>query len=166
MAKKKRGKYSFLANQKLRLVILLILIFILGMSLTLSAYFMYMVEDTKTIPYEFIVDEYVGLKADNDAFYFGAVQPTGNSKREFYVSSEQEVNVFISATGDGAEWISVSENAFLLAADEPKQLFLYVGIPADAEFKEYEGQISLLFLRPNLFFSPRENLLAVADESQ
>lgn len=160
---KKNSSQGILSSQRVRLGILLLLIFILGSSLTLTIYTFYMVKDSNTTPYYFIVEDGVGIDAGTDSFAFGATRPSGTSTRHFFLSSETDVRVFLSATGEGSEWIVVSDNGFLLPAGEQKGIAITVIVPDDAPKKRYEGLVHMMFLRANAPFSPRENLLQVRD---
>ena len=89
------------------------------------------------------VVDYVGFNLDPNEINFGAVMPSGGSKRDLELSVNEPTKVEIILQGELAPWVVVSENNFVF--EGKKTVTFMVVIPEDAEYGEYIGRAIILF---------------------
>jgi hypothetical protein len=90
----------------------------------------------------------IGFNIDDDALHFGIVPPGSNAVRSVVIENNQGSRfVVITKTGDFADWVSISENNFILEPLTDKKINFRVTIPSSAEQGNYTGSITVKFYR-------------------
>ncbi|MBL7056570.1 hypothetical protein ISS07_06670 [Candidatus Woesearchaeota archaeon] len=133
---------------KLRNFLLLVVVAIfLSSFLSYKFYSVYIVEDTITLDMEIKVDDHFGLNADTDALKFGRIMPGTSAERGIEVENNASFPLKIVITNSGVfqDWISISDNYFVLDVDDRKKVLFEVTAPDNADFGNYSGKTTILF---------------------
>ena len=106
----------------------------------------YLVQEFRADTY---VDNIVGLNADNDAIHFGIVAPGGEGQRKLIVyTQEHRTQVSVESSGPIAEWISVSENNFIMEPYSSKTIWVVANVPEDTTIPNFRnGTVRVTFRR-------------------
>ncbi|MFH1209898.1 MAG: hypothetical protein V1663_03865 [archaeon] len=85
----------------------------------------------------------------SDQLEFGIVYPDTSASKKIFVQNTdyEKTRVVIKAYGDLKDWVIVSENNFVMNKGEFKNLRVEVLAPEDAEYKDYYGELRIIFLR-------------------
>lgn len=116
---------------------------------TVSMTFILLVQDFKTLDIRLTVANHLGFNADTDKLYLGTV-PRGNiaSRRVIIENKEYEKSVIrLKVLGELKDWITVSENNFVLKKDESKQVEIEATVPENAEPRNYDSRLVITFTR-------------------
>ena len=91
----------------------------------------------------------IGMNADADALHFGTVPRKGTSIRRMGIANNQNYPLFvnISIEGDFTDWISISDNNFILQPKESLQVEFKTTVPKNASFKIYNGTAYIVLRR-------------------
>jgi len=89
----------------------------------------------------------VGFNVDTDAVHFGIVPPGASGERSVVVETDVEARIKIKSSGELAEWVSVSDNDFVLGRDELKKISITASVPTNAKTGKYEGEITISLYR-------------------
>jgi len=76
--------------------------------------------------------------------------PAGSSSTRYvFLSNKKDypLKVYINFYGDFAEWVSVSEDYFVLQPGEEKKLSFTASAPRDAAYGNYTGKARFVFKR-------------------
>ena len=104
--------------------------------------------DTKKIDMHLTVGSYTGFNVDSDAVYFGTIMPYGIVTRTINITNLDKMSlVNMKVYGDMKGWIYVSENNFILGPNENKDVRIMIYVPKDAEYKNYEGELKIRFIK-------------------
>jgi len=80
----------------------------------------------------------VGFNPDKDALHFGTLPRNTMGFRDFEVHN-LDCNKCLVSIKSNISWLGISENNFLLKKDEKKTVKVYLTIPNDAKFGEYNS---------------------------
>ena len=135
--------------KKYKLLVLLLTLFLILVCIGILLYPSYIIIDVRTLGMELKVEDAVGFKLDNDAIYFGATKPGGMSKRNINMSNDYDfpLSVSINIKGNISEFVSVSENHFVLMPAEQKIITYYAVTNKNTEKGVYTGITSIMFRR-------------------
>jgi len=139
-----------IAVKKNHFFILLFIIVIISITTTMLFYSFYTVSDVREFNMTFIVGDHAGFDVDNERLAFGMASPGGNScTRYVFVSNKKDypLKVHINFYGYLAEWVSVSENYFILNPGEEKKISFTASAPVDAAYGNYAGKARFVFKR-------------------
>lgn len=119
-------------------------------ALILSAYWFIdtaTVYDVKELEMNVYVGRIVGMNVDTDKIYFGTIAPGGGSFRSMTVTAGPYRSlVSIQSTGDISEWVYVSDNNFVIEANESMKVEVSVRIPENEEIPGYrDGVMRIVF---------------------
>lgn len=123
----------------------IISITLLTASLTLAA----LVQEFKTLDIRLTVANHLGFNTDTDKLYLGTV-PRGNtaSRSVLIENKEYEKSVVrLKVLGELKDWITVSENNFVLKKGESKLVKVEANVPKNAELKDYNSRLVITFTR-------------------
>ena len=97
--------------------------------------------------------KHMAFKTDADALWFGKANPGVQATRKVDMVNNFDVplSVSISIKGDIAEYISVSDNHFVLQPNETKVLTYYFTSRSNTPYGNYSGTTRVVFTRT--FFS-------------
>jgi len=77
---------------------------------------------------------------------FGWISPGSSAVRYIDIGNDkQNARVKLSATGDFADWISVSKNNFLIRTGEQEEIALTAAVPAGAAAGNYTANLRIEF---------------------
>lgn len=99
--------------------------------------------ETKRLAYDFTVTNGISLVLDTDILHFGGGPAGARLQRSLNVTTSKDAKLKISWIGDGN--IVVSENNFMIYANESKDLLFYLDIPSNASQGSYSGELILEF---------------------
>jgi len=132
------------------LIVLLFIIAIISITATNLFYSFYVIEDVREFNMSLIVGDHAGFDVDTEKITFGMVKPAGNSCTRFvFISNKKDhpLKVYISLHGNFADWVSVSEDYFVLQPGEEKKLSFSASAPGDAAYGNYTGKARFVFKR-------------------
>ena len=120
-----------------------ILAIILIIPLLYSFYFLFAIPyETKELYMYVSVDKVIGFNITDTALAFGSMPPGAVGGKNITIFNDENTPHFVHMTSSGniTDWISVSDNNFLVGKNEEKNVTIRVTVPADAEFgSRYEG---------------------------
>lgn len=130
--------------------ILLLVIALISITATILFYSFYVIEDVREFNMSLIVGDHAGFDVDTEKLAFGMVSPGGNSCTRFIDLSNKKdypLKIYINFYGDFADWVSVSNNYFILNPGEEKKLSFSASAPGDAAYGNYTGKVRFVFKR-------------------
>ena len=130
--------------------ILLFVIAIIGITVTILFYSFYIIADVREFNMTLIVGDHAGLDVDTEKLAFGMVIPASSSSTRYVLLSNKKdypLNVHINFYGDLADWVSVSDNYFVLQPNEEKKLSFSVTAPRNTAYGNYTGTARFVFKR-------------------
>jgi len=138
---------------KLNKFLLLVLITILvSFSLTFLFYTYYTIQDVQGLDMKMKIGDVVGLDTNESVISFGIIPKKGGSSERHIILENMKnkpLEVYVKKSGEMAEWVYISEDNFILKANETKEL-LFTAIPSkDAEKGAYKGKVKFIFTRPS-----------------
>ena len=111
-------------------------------------YFLNDPKQTKKYDMHLIVGDRVGFDLNREVLTFGMVTRSGTATRHIGLANSEQTNkIIITASGELADWITVSENNFILEPNESKVIDITVFVPANAEFGNYAGTLKTKFIQ-------------------
>jgi len=133
--------------KKEKALIILILIIIISSLITYFIYNSLKPIEIQTIDMSLTVGDYTGFDVNTSSLIFGTAAPSSFIKRSVNITNidENTHEIHIKATGDLKKWISISETEFILKKEESKEISIKANIPNDAEYREYEGKLKIIF---------------------
>ncbi len=142
--KRKNMMYSYLL-----VAAILVVVFILG---SLGTYVFYYSQ--KLISYsEYnlsveVTERGTSFNTDTDKIDFAKNYLGGGGTKKINIYTKEDALVMIQMTGDIEQFLSLSENNFLLYANTTREVVIYLAIPKDAILGEYEGKLKVYFYKP------------------
>ena len=136
--------------KKNNLFILLFVIALISITATILFYPFYLIENVREFDMSLIVGNHTGFDVNTEKLTFGMITPTGSScTRYIFISNKKDypLKVYISFYGNFADWVSVSDNYFVLKPDEEKKLSFTASAPRDAAYGNYSGTARFVFKR-------------------
>ncbi|MFH1511644.1 MAG: hypothetical protein ABIF10_08195 [Candidatus Woesearchaeota archaeon] len=121
-----------------------------AVSLTAIFYSFFHVVDIVSKPMKIIVDDYVGLDANDINLSFGAVPPGDSGHKLFTVRNVygEDVRVKIKPEGEFSDWVSFSPNNFVLVPGASQQVKASAHVPEDYQTnRTLYGVFSVVFVR-------------------
>ena len=82
-----------------------------------------------------------GMNLDRDVIHFGTAPPGAIPTRHIDFSEDRDLFIEITARGELAEWISVTDNEFNLKNGEYRRVDVIINIPENADYKKYTGKL-------------------------
>ena len=125
-----------------RIIMLAIAVMIIGVSATVSYYFLTQVVEIKTMPYDFnTTDQMIaGYNLDTDMVHFGVIPLGYQARRYFEITNTHDFPVLVrlEARGDGEEFFAFTDNKFTMQPGENRTINVFV-IPDS--IGHFEGEI-------------------------
>lgn len=115
----------------------------------ISLTFILFVQDFKTLEIRLTVGSHLGFNVDTDKLYLGTV-PRGNTalRQVMIENNEYEKSIIrIKILGELKDWVTVSENNFVLKKGESKNVEIEAIVPENAERKDYDSRLVIIFTR-------------------
>lgn len=130
--------------------ILLFVIAIIGITVAILFYSFYIIADVRELNMTLIVGDHAGLDVDTEKLAFGMIMPASSSSTRYvFLSNKKDypLKVYINFYGNFTDWISVSDNYFVLQPNEEKKLSFTASAPRDAAYGNYTGTARFVFKR-------------------
>ena len=130
--------------------ILLLVIALISITATVLFYSFYIIVNVREFNMTLIVGSHTGIDVDTEKLSFGMIMPAGNScTRYVFLSNKKDypLKVYINFYGKLAEWVSVSDNYFVLRSNEEKKLSFTANAQKDAAYGNYSGTARFVFKR-------------------
>lgn len=126
-------------------IFFVISIILFSASITFSA----IVQEFKTLDIQLTVANHLGFNTDTDKLYMGTVFRGNTASRNVLIENkEYEKSVArLKVFGDLKDWITVSENNFVLKKGESKIVEVKVTVPENAQLRDYDSRLVLTFTR-------------------
>ena len=134
-------------KRKNNLLINILLIFV-GL-IIISSIYSFLILEVVSFDMHLNVENRAGFNVTDVSIEFGTVYPGGGGFKEIFIQNKEykKTRVVIKAYGDLKDWVSVSDNNFILKQNEYKKLKVEVNVPYDAEYKQYYGKLKIIFMR-------------------
>ncbi len=139
--------------KKKQLLFLLILIFIISISLTYSFFYIYKIQEVNTIDVtvEFKNSDSISFITDTDALRFGKISLQGVATREINLANNKDYDMLVKIKdyGETKEWLTYSNNDFLLKPKQNKNISFTIFAPNEEQYiGNHTGKVKIFFLRP------------------
>jgi hypothetical protein len=136
-------------HQKIRIVLWLLLVLVLGIFATVLYYYNYYLIDYTEFNTSLMVHNgNSGFNTDTWELSFGKNHPGGSGTKYFSITSKERAHVFIKVSGNMSEFLSFSDNNFIIQPGETKKIQTDLKIPQDAMLGNYSGKVQVYFFRP------------------
>ena len=148
--RKAKDKKKVITVKKNHFFILLFIIAIISITATILFYSFYIIADVREFNMSLIVGNHTGFDVDTEKISFGMITPTGSSCTRFIDLSNKKdypLKVYINFYGYLAEWVTVSDNYFILKPGDEKKLSFSATAPKAAAYGNYTGTARFVFKR-------------------
>jgi hypothetical protein len=135
-------------NKALKLVLFLALIFIIGILLTIFVYNKINLLQYREIDLSVKIENgSSSFNTSTDGLNFARMYPGGEVTKRIDIHSLKRSLVHIEADGTIADFITFSENNFVMEPGEYRQVEVYLTLPFDALEGPYHGKLKIYFYR-------------------
>ena len=135
-------------HHKTRLLLILAIIFILGIFITTLFYFDYYLIDFKEVNTSVIITSTGGgFNTNTWELNFGKAAPGAGGTKHFTVYSNVKARVAIKVIGKMNDFLSVSENNFIINPQERRQIDVDLNVPADTPLGLYQGKLQVFMYK-------------------
>lgn len=143
-------KISVNKNYLMKIILIILIILLVSVTATYMFYSLYLVQNYREMPTDIIVKQSVGINLNKDAFHFGGMYPGGMAQRDLHIiNNEKDYVVQIKITGNISQFVTISDNNFLVRKGETKTVTLTAVFPKGLPIgNKYEGMIKFYFKRP------------------
>jgi len=140
-------KSSLLENKRVILSASIILVLVIGGFLYYFAFGI--IEASYSIPMMIEVSNKLGIAGDTDVLNFGAVQPSGWSKKTLVLTNNatHPLTVIMTPTGNISPYIVFPENFFQLNATTTRTIDVWVQTPENISYGRYDGRLNIIIKR-------------------
>jgi hypothetical protein len=136
--------------KKYKIAVLLLVAFMIIFFGGLYLYNIYSIKEVKVLKMHLeINNSKLGFNAGTDALYFGKTYAGSTVKRIINITNEYDfpISVSIKVTGNISEFITISQNDFIVQPGEMKVITYYATTNIDTLEGSYEGETRALFTR-------------------
>lgn len=134
-----------------RVILLLALAAVLSYLVTMTAFYLVYsssIYEIRELDMDVYISNTPGLNIDDDAIHFGKIPPGSSGRRNITIDNDAVPNlVSLEAHGDMAQWVSVSQNDFVMDGYDSIELSVIVHVPGDAEVPGYSSGTLLIIFR-------------------
>ena len=132
-----------------KLVVILLAIGLVLLSALMLIYNFYFISEVKTLNMTFQTADKMGINTQIDALYFGKNYPGSISMREINLTNNKNYPVYVTIKVEGslAEFVSVSDNNFILGPLERKHILYYVQTKKDTPYQNFTGVTKIVIRR-------------------
>lgn len=138
-----------MAKKKIITTLVIIFFTISTIALVAALTSLAVIQEIKTLDIQLTVANHLGFNVDTDKLYLGTI-PRGNIGSRGVIVDNYEYQksvVRLKVHGELKDWITVSENNFVLEKGESKLIKVKVNVPEDSELKDYESKLIITFTR-------------------
>jgi len=135
---------------KVKILLLILITMLVSFSLTSLVYSQFIIQDIRELSMKVKVGDVVGMDVNDTVISFGIIPYQGGSAQRKIMLENMEdkpLRVFVKNTGEMAEWVSASEEKFILDVGEKKELIFTAMPPKGTERGAYYGNARFVFLR-------------------
>jgi len=145
---KKMKKNKKLNKKNVLVIFLIVIIFLLSIFLYSNILDYISVYETKEIYAEVKVSDRYGFEINDSSLKFGMIPPGNSASKDISLENiyGKEVKIKIYTEGEIGDFITISENDFILKKDEKKQIGFSVVIPLEAEYGIYTGNVTVVVM--------------------
>jgi zona occludens toxin (predicted ATPase) len=139
----KRRKTKKKIKKNKQRIFLFILFFLVLIFSIFNLFNYFSIIEQKRIYTEVMVSDKFGIAINKSALLFGRLVPGTSSNKNISIVNDydHEISVDISSKGDIKEFLSVSDNGFILKKGELKDIKFFVKVPKHTEYGNYSGEI-------------------------
>ena len=131
-----------------KLTLFLLIVFIIGIVLTLSAYLYFNVLDYQEFDTAvFINNGSVGLNSNTDALNFGKCNPGGGVIKYVDISSKEPALLKIYISGNISNMVSYEGEPIVLEPNITRTIVFNLDAPKNISLGSYTGKVRILFLK-------------------
>lgn len=144
----RKGKLKERKNKIIAIILSIIILFlVINLISSLS------ILEKRQIYASIIVSDHYGFDLNGTALTFGMTMPGGSSHRDLIIKNEYNKDVYVESyvKGEIRDFISISDNNFVLKPNETKELSFVVLIPKGTEYGNYTGFVIINFKNQKLF---------------
>jgi len=151
--KSKKIKFSLKKERRSFYLFIFLICFILFLSLflliNLFNYYNNNIIEKKEIYTEVEIGDKVGVAINGSALIFGRIKPNGISTKEINLVNNYDNDVLVEIVKEGniSDFISVSENNFVLKKMESKNVSFIAISDKDPEYGKYSGYVYVIIRR-------------------
>ena len=129
-------------------LLLLLAIFLLGVGITLFAYYGFYLQEYREVPVDFKVEKSVlGLVVDNDSLHLGTISPGNTGYRSMTITPSEDARLVIRLSGNASAYVSPSQNDFPVFKGRQARLNFTATVPIDLPPGRYNGTAKFYFYR-------------------
>ena len=130
-----------------KFAILLILSIAATIGIMCIFYSYYIVYDYQEKNMYLAVDNYIWFNGAKDSIYFGTVPLEGSASRSIVLkhSYSKPLLVILKPSGYLANFVSVSDNNFILEPNMNKKIAVSVYVPKNMEYGNYTGKLAVIY---------------------
>jgi len=148
-------------QKKKRYLFIIFLVALVSIITTALIFYAIRYSEVRRIDMQITVGDLIGFNLDNNSLQFGTAMPGGSSSRSMIFNNNFEFPIKIEITFEPKrdiffffertktipnEWISVSENNFILQPEQEKSIKFTISLPKDVKYGDYTSQ-ALIFVR-------------------
>ncbi len=135
-------------NREKIVLMLIIAFFLLVVELLFLDYYVIDIQEVRA-DFKVKTSNFVAFNLDKDALHFGTVPPKGHSIRNmtFYNYYNFPVILSIKSKGDISDYISASQNNFVLEPNSSKDIAFTLTLPSNIESRQYNGTLKFYYKR-------------------
>ena len=127
-----------------KLILVLIIFIVITPFLMIKMYHYFFLVDYKELKVNLNVGDRIGFNADSDALYLGTAFPGSIVSRKITVQNLKNDSAIVKLKFDGDfDWLTVSDNRFVLQEKELIDVTITANIPNDAVSGSYNGTIKI-----------------------
>jgi hypothetical protein len=133
-----------------QIVVLFVAVIAISVSMAAALYTSYMVPEIRYIPVKIEVGQKVGLDISTDMpLSFGVTFPTGTSGRDINLTHDHDfpARILFVPGGDIWEWISFTDNNFIMEKGDVRDIKIIITVPEDAQSGTYTGFVGVILKR-------------------
>lgn len=132
----------------LNIVLMLIFIFIIGMLATVLFYTNFHILYAKQIDISvYVRNGSSAFNTSTDALNFAKISPGGVSTKKIDINSYRDSIVRLETVGNISDFISYSDNNFVMKKNEYKQVEITLALPENVSEGEYSGKLKVYLYR-------------------
>ena len=141
-------KNSLHMTTRLKVVLLLLFVLIIGVGLTIIFFYNYYLLNITTINATVsIVEGISGFDAGNQSLNFAHLSLGNTAMKSFIITADRNVLVRVRANGDIAQFLNFSEENFYMNSGEYKHVNVTIHIPEHVTLGNYSGKVLVYFYR-------------------
>jgi hypothetical protein len=130
--------------------VFIIIIVLLAIFLTGSLINFFSVLEKEEIDAFLMVGPGFGIAINGTAIVFGRIPPGNSGQKELVIKNDYEHDVLIKiyARGEMKDFLTISENDFILKPEENKTIGFIARVPPEIPYGNYTGKVTVVTHKP------------------